>query len=69
MKNKTQIDEFQEIVEVYFKNILKLPCPDFRDNLFRLQNEKLNLYKNMIKQIVIEDVPHQYQNRLLELLN
>lgn len=35
------IDKFQNIVQKYFKNILKLPCPDFRFNLEEYKN-KLN---------------------------
>ena len=33
IEDKKIIDEMQEIVQKYFKNILNLPCPDFRKNL------------------------------------
>ena len=33
-KNEKKIvDEMQEIIQGYFKNVLELPCPDFRLNL------------------------------------
>ena len=32
-KLREQREELQSIVQRYFKNILKLPCPDFRYNL------------------------------------
>ena len=38
------------------------------DSLYTLLNKKDKLLKEL-KQIVIEDVPHQYQERLLDLLN
>ena len=32
------VDKLQEVVQCYFKNVLNLPCPDFRDNILTNPN-------------------------------
>lgn len=39
-QEKKAINEMQEIVQSYFKNVINLPCPDFRLNM--KHKDKLN---------------------------